>query len=66
VFAQSLLQYNDSANLWSVNLRFGWLQEGNTGLFFVYNQSDGLGDFIVPGSGRSVILKYTHLFDLLR
>ncbi len=66
VFAQSLLQYNDSANLWSVNLRFGWLQEGNTGLFFVFNQSDGLGDFILPGSGRSVILKYTHLFDLLR
>ena len=66
VFAQSLLQYNDSANLWSINLRFGWLQEGNTGLFFVFNQSDGLGDFILPGSGRSVILKYTHLFDLLR
>ena len=66
VFAQSLVQYNDSADLWSVNLRFGWLQEGNTGLFFVYNQSDGLGDFILPGSGRSVILKYTHLFDLLR
>ncbi len=66
VFAQSLVQYNDSANLWSVNLRFGWLQEGNTGLFFVFNQSDGLGDFILPGSGRSVILKYTHLFDLLR
>ena len=66
VFAQSLVQYNDSANLWSVNLRFGWLQEGNTGLFFVYNQSDGLGDFILPGSGRSVILKYTHLLDLLR
>ena len=66
VFTQALVQYNDSARRWSVNLRFGWLQEGNTGLFFVYNQSDGLGDFILPGSGRSVILKYTHLFDLLQ
>ena len=66
VFVQSLVQRNDSTNLWSVNLRFGWLREGNTGLFFVFNQSDGLGDFILPGSGRSVILKYTHLFDLLR
>ena len=66
LFAQGLLQYNDSADLWSVNLRFGWLQEGNTGLFFVFNQSDGLGDFVLPGSGRSVILKYTHLFDLLQ
>jgi len=66
VFVQSLVQRNDSTNLWSVNLRFGWLREGNTGLFFVFNQSDGLGDFILPGSGRSVILKYTHLLDLLR
>ena len=66
VFVQSLVQRNDSTNVWSVNLRFGWLREGNTGLFFVFNQSDGLGDLILPGSGRSVILKYTHLFDLLR
>ena len=66
IFVQSLVQRNDSTNLWSVNLRFGWLREGNTGLFFVFNQSDGLGDFILPGSGRSVILKYTHLLDLLR
>ena len=66
VFAQGLVQYNDSADLWSVNLRFGWLQEGATGLFFVFNQTDGLGDFVPVGSGRSVILKYTHLFDLLR
>ena len=66
VFVQSLVQRNDSTNLWSVNLRFGWLREGNTGLFFVFNQSDGLGDFILPGSGRSVILKYTHLLDLLQ
>ncbi len=66
VFAQGLLQYNDSADLWSVNLRFGWLQDANTGLFVVYNQTDGLADYIPVGSGRSVILKYTHLFDLLR
>ena len=66
VFAQGLLQYNTSAELWSVNLRFGWLQDANTGLFIVYNQTDGLEDFIPVGSGRSLILKYTHLFDLLR
>ena len=66
LFAQGLLQYNDSADLWSINLRFGWLREGNTGLFLVYNQTDGLGGFVPAGSGRSFILKYTHLFDLLR
>ena len=66
LFAQALVQYNDSIDLWSVNFRFGWLQDANTGLFLVYNQTDGLEDFIPVGSGRSLILKYTHLFDLLR
>ena len=66
LFAQGLVQYNTSANLFSVNFRFGWLQEGNTGLFFVVNETDGLGGFVPVGTGRSVILKYTHLFDLLR
>ena len=66
VFAQGLLQYNDSDELWSVNLRFGWLQDANTGLFLVYNQTDGLEDFVPLGSGHSLILKYTHLFGLLQ
>ena len=64
IFAQGLVQYNDSADLWSVNLRFGWLQDANTGLFFVYNETDGLGDFSPMGAGRSLILKYSHLFGL--
>ena len=59
VFAQGLLQYNDSDELWSVNLRFGWLQDANTGLFLVYNETEGLDDFIPGGAGRSVILKYS-------
>ncbi|MEE2791242.1 MAG: DUF5916 domain-containing protein [Acidobacteriota bacterium] len=66
LFTQSLLQYNDSADLWSVNLRFGWLQDANTGLFFVYNETDGLGDFLPMAPGRSVILKYSYLFDVLK
>ncbi len=65
IFAQSLLQYNDSVDLWSVNLRFGWLQDANTGLFVVYNETEGLGDFIPSGVGRSIILKYSYLFDVL-
>ena len=65
LFVQSLLQHNDSADLWSVNFRLGWLQDANTGLFFVYNQTDGLGDFVPEFAGRSVILKYSYLFDVL-
>ena len=66
LFAQSLLQYNDSADLWSVNFRFGWLQDANTGLFLVYNEIDGLGDIPHTSAGRSLILKYSYLFDLLQ
>ena len=65
LFVQSLLQYNDSANLWSTNLRFGWLQDANTGLFVVYNETEGIDDFVPAGAGRSVILKYSYLFDVL-
>ena len=50
IFAQSLIQYNDSDELWSVNFRFGWLQDANTGLFLVYNETEGIGEFIPPGA----------------
>ena len=65
LYVQTLLQHNDSADLWSMNFRVGWLQDANTGLFFVYNETDGLGDFIPSYAGRSVILKYSYLFDVL-
>ena len=65
LFIQSLLQHNDDAELWAVNFRFGWLQDANTGLFLVYNETDGIGDSVPTGAGRSLILKYSYLFDLL-
>ena len=65
VFVQSLLQHNDSDNLWSVNFRFGWLQDANTGLFVVYNEIDGIGHIVPNGAGRSLIIKYSYLFDVL-
>ena len=65
VFVQSLVQHNDSADLWSVNFRFGWLQDANTGLFLVYSDTEGIGAIIPNGAGRSLILKYSYLFDVL-
>ena len=65
LYAQTLLQHNDSADIWSVNFRVGWLQDANTGLFFVYNETEGLGEVIPSFAGRSVILKYSYLFDVL-
>ena len=65
LYLQTLLQHNDSADLWSVNFRVGWLQDANTGLFFVYNETEGIGDVVPSFAGRSVILKYSYLFDVL-
>ena len=65
LFLQSLIQHNDDSELWAVNLRFGWLQDANTGLFLVYNETDGIGDTVPTGAGRRLILKYSYLFDVL-
>jgi hypothetical protein len=67
-FIQGLAQYNDRADLWSVNLRFGWLQAANTGLFLVYTDTRGLYDLIErpERTDRSFIVKYSYIFDLMR
>ena len=72
LFLQALLQYNDRADLWSSNVRFGLLSDANTGLFIVYNDIRGLGsldphlDIDDAAFGRTLTLKYSYLFDLLR
>ena len=63
-FFMALVQYNDAAGLWSANLRVGLLGQANTGLFIVYNDTRGLHDAIPFGGGRSLILKFSRLFDL--
>ena len=67
-FLQALVQYNDQADLWSMNLRFGLLQAANTGLFVVYTDTRGLYDLIdrPERTDRSFIVKFSRLFDLLR
>ena len=65
IFLQALVQYNDSADLWSANLRFGVLRQANTGLFLVYNDTRGLNDITPLGGGRSLILKFSQMFDLI-
>ena len=62
---QTLIQYNDRADIWSTNLRFSWLQQANTGLFVVYNDTRGLAGLTPDGGGRSLTVKYTQLFDIL-
>lgn len=62
IFTQSLVQYNNVADLWSANIRFGWLQKANAGLFLVYNENRGSGAL----SNRSFTIKYSYVFDVLK
>jgi len=62
IFVQSLLQYNDRTNRFSTNLRFHWLDTAATGLFVVYNDTEGM-DGLGPVN-RTFIVKYVRQFDL--
>jgi hypothetical protein len=47
----------------SVNARFGWLNNANTGLFVVINIVKD-NDFMDQLNNQSITVKYTHQFDL--
>ncbi len=65
MFLQSLIQNNNVSNITSVNARFGWLQNANSGLFVVVNiiKDD---DYLDGLNNQSITVKYTHRFDLMR
>jgi hypothetical protein len=62
---QALFQYNNVDDVWSTNLRYSWLRTANTGLFIVYNDARGFGNYLGEQPNRSLLVKYSHLFDLL-
>jgi hypothetical protein len=64
---QALIQYNDRDDLWGANLRFAWLRTANSGLYVVYNENQDLhrSELGWTRKDRSLIVKYTYLFDLL-
>ncbi len=62
IYAQSLMQYNSASEIWSANMRFGWLQQANTGLFLVYNYVDRTDFF----NQASLTIKYSRMFDVIQ
>ena len=65
IYLQTLVQYNDQSEVWSANVRFGWLRDANTGLFVVYNQANDLVLGQREVQNRGLTVKYTHLIDVL-
>lgn len=65
LFTNTYIQYNDLAELLSVNLRFNWLYRPGADLFLVFNQNwnaPGLSD--LSEGDREVILKFTYLLEI--
>jgi hypothetical protein len=60
---QALIQYNEQADTVGTNIRFSWLQTANSGLYLVDNEVDDRADGALP-TGRELILKYSHIFDV--
>ena len=56
---------NLSANF-ANRLRFGWLQTANVGLFVVYNDIQEIGPLGPPQPDRSLTVKLSWQFDVLR
>ena len=65
ILLQLLTQYNEVDDVVTNNLRFSWLQSANTGLYLVYNEVDESGLGARP-RGREFIIKFSHIFDVLR
>ena len=61
---QALIQYNDVDDSVSTNLRFSWVGEANTGLFVVYNEISEFGMLALPEPDRSLIVKYSRVFNV--
>jgi hypothetical protein len=64
LFVQALVQYNDRADAWATNLRLGWLQAANSGLFVVYDEIRDIGGIGNLAPDRSLSIKFSRLFDL--
>ena len=65
IFLKSLIQRNNISEITSVNARFGWLQNANTGLFVVLNivKDDNPIDLL---NNQTLTIKYTHRFDIVK
>jgi Domain of unknown function (DUF5916) len=64
IFIQTLTQYNNQQEVWSANVRFGWLNTAGTGLFIVFNDGRGADGFFDwrQRQQSNVFVKFTRQF----
>jgi len=69
LYLQTLIQYNRQSDVFSSNIRFGWLNTAGTGLFVVFNNLENTGTFertLQPEGPleRALMVKYTRQLNL--
>ncbi len=64
ILSSLFVQYNDLAELLSVNFRFNWIYKPGSDLFVVYNQTWNAASFSnLATLDRKFIVKFTYLFQ---
>ncbi len=63
LFWNTLVQYNSSSDLLTLNSRLNWIYRPGADIFLVYNQDWGTGTPLRP-LNRAIILKFTYLIML--
>ena len=67
IYLQSLIQYDNQTENYSMNVRFGWLDTAGTGLFIVYNDIERVESRSNwQPVNRAVIVKFTQQFNVVR
>jgi hypothetical protein len=64
IYLQALLQYNNQSGVSSINWRFILQQSAGSGLYIVYNQMEDYDGIPIDSKSKSLIIKYSQLFDL--
>ena len=59
----TLLQYNSADDILAINARFSWLRRANSGFYLVFNEFEEQNNMGTE-SRRTVVVKYSHLFDI--
>ncbi len=59
----ALVQHNIAEDIFATNVRFSWQRTANTGFYLVYSEFDQRTGF--GANRKQLVLKYTHLFDVL-
>ena len=66
LYIQSLIQYNNQTDEWSMNWRLIWHKSAATGLYLVYNQTQDYDGIPMNSKTQSFVVKYSHLFDAFK